>query len=61
MKILNTQNCIVTNIYEDMYSTQCEHSWIFMVKDLWCSAGLSNVWYAQNVPNQRKLFLAHLS
>lgn len=40
-----------------MYSTQCENSWIFMVKDLLCSAGFSNVWYAQNVLNQRKLFL----
>ena len=40
-----------------MYSTQCENSWIFMVKDLLCSAGFSNVWYAQNVPNQRKLFI----
>lgn len=57
MKILNTQNCILKNIYEDMYSTQCENSWIFMVKDLLCSAGFSNLWYAQNVPNQRKLFL----
>lgn len=38
-----------------MYSTQCENSWIFMVKDLLFSAGFSNVWNAQNVPNQRKI------
>lgn len=40
-----------------MCFTQCENSWIVMVKDLLCSAGFSNVWYALNVPNQGKLFL----
>lgn len=29
----------------------------FYGKNAVCSAGFSNVWYAQNVPNQRKLFL----
>lgn len=59
MQILNTQNCIFKNIYEEMYSTQCENSWIFIALKK-CYALLvfiSNVWYAQTVPNEVKLFL----
>lgn len=58
MTILNMQNCIlkIKPIWGVMYVFHRMWKFLdFMVKDLFSSASSSNVCYAQNVPNQRKV------
>lgn len=56
VKILSTHNCILKQLYDEMYDNPHHNSWISDVKDLLCSLGFSNVWYLQKVYNPCHLF-----
>ena len=53
LKLLKTQNCILKNLYDEMYTYLYPNSWLSNVKDLLCNSGFSDVWNAQHVPDDK--------
>lgn len=60
-KLLESENCIMKSIYQDMFERAkkypcVKYNWLLNVKHLLFSLGFGEVWYSQNVTNKR-LFL----
>lgn len=56
VKILSTQNRILKNLFEGMYTclSTSYNSWVS--KNMLSSLGFNNFWYLQSVNNPQKLF-----
>ena len=62
VKLLNTENCILQNVYKDMlyridHDNCNSNMWLLCVRNLLSSLGLGDVWLCHNVTND-KLFLS---
>jgi hypothetical protein len=56
LKLLETRNCILISLYEDMLERNNTSNWLYQVKYLLCSLGFGDVWYKQHV-DDTKLFI----
>ena len=61
LKLLETDNCILKNLYEDMYESTClklndKLNWSCKIRDILYRYGFNDVWLSQSVVNT-KLFL----
>ena len=62
LRLLDTDNCILKQLYEDMYESSFDKpndklNWSCKIRDLLCKYGFNDVWLAQNVVNS-KVFLS---
>ena len=60
LKLLQTDNCILKNLYHNMYHTNVTNNvqnWLFEIRKILISLGMNDVWQNQFVENE-KLFLS---
>ena len=62
LRLLDTENCILKHVYNDMYESSCvkpndKLNQSCKVRDILCKYGFSDVWFSQRVRNSQ-LFLS---